>query len=183
MTGNPPKTWHRPPILAAGSALAAASMALATLATHTPAWLLWNASPSVPEGLYLVSAAGRLRPGDMIVTTLPPEVRTLAAERRYLPADVPLIKPVAGLPGQTVCRSGAVVSIDGKPLAMALTRDRQRRTLPTWIGCRKILSDEVFLMNPAVPDSFDGRYFGPIDRRLIIGRATALYTSNANSRR
>jgi len=24
------------------------------------------------------------------------------------------------------------------------------------------------------PQSFDGRYFGPVDRRLVIGRATML---------
>lgn len=45
-----------------------------------------------------------------------------------------------------------------------------------WQGCRRIGEDEVFLMNGAVPDSFDGRYFGPISTTAIIGKAHLLWT-------
>jgi type IV secretory pathway protease TraF len=31
-------------------------------------------------------------------------------------------------------------------------------------------------MNPTVPDSLDGRYFGPLPVASIVARATPLYT-------
>ena len=31
-------------------------------------------------------------------------------------------------------------------------------------------------MNSSVPDSLDGRYFGPIQTRTVTARATPLYT-------
>jgi type IV secretory pathway protease TraF len=31
-------------------------------------------------------------------------------------------------------------------------------------------------MNPDVRDSLDGRYFGPIPARTVIGKATPIYT-------
>ena len=50
------------------------------------------------------------------------------------------------------------------------------RALPVWHGCRTIAPGEVFLMNPAVPDTLDGRYFGPLPPRPIVGRADPLWT-------
>jgi type IV secretory pathway protease TraF len=34
-------------------------------------------------------------------------------------------------------------------------------------------------MNPGVPDSFDGRYFGPLHVSAIIGKAIPLYITGA----
>ena len=86
------------------------------------------------------------------------------------------MKRVAALPGQQVCRAGVHVSVDGIAMAEALTRDRLGRDLPIWQGCRRIATDEIFLMNWSVGDSLDGRYFGPVSRGSVIGRATPLYT-------
>jgi type IV secretory pathway protease TraF len=61
-------------------------------------------------------------------------------------------------------------------MGMALAHDRQDRALPVWQGCRTISQDEVFLMNWDEPVSLDGRYFGPIPLRAIIGRAEPLWT-------
>jgi type IV secretory pathway protease TraF len=38
-------------------------------------------------------------------------------------------------------------------------------------------------MNPSVPDSLDGRYFGSLPARDVIGRATPLYTDEAGDGR
>ena len=40
--------------------------------------------------------------------------------------------------------------------------------MPVWQGCRRIGDDELFLMNFDVPDSVDGRYFGPFPRGSVI---------------
>ena len=86
------------------------------------------------------------------------------ATRRYLGVGVPMIKHVAALPGQTVCRSKRRVRIDGALVATARRMDSQSRTLPVWSGCHRVTRNEVFLLNANVSDSFDGRYFGVLPR-------------------
>jgi len=161
-----------------------AGLSLAVMGTIevTPR-LLWDVSASVPVGLYAVRPAGRLAIGDMVAVTPPRPLARFLAERHYLPLDTPLMKRVMGLPGQRVCRIGDAVSVDAVPLGDALDRDRRGRPLPVWQGCRRIASGEAFLMNPAVPDSLDGRYFGPLPAATIIGTATPLYTDEAGDGR
>jgi type IV secretory pathway protease TraF len=101
------------------------------------------------------------------------------AARRYLPLDMPLLKYVGALPGQTVCRQRLFVSVDGLHVATALPRDHTLRPLPVWQGCRLLKPSEIFLLNPTVPDSFDGRYFGVLPRDTVTARAVPLWTERA----
>src|SRR3546814_17453863 len=82
-----------------------------------------------------------------------------------------------------VCRIGARVTVNGVAMGEALDRDRLGRELPVWQGCRLIADGEIFLMNWSVEDSLDGRYFGPISTRSIIGRATPVWTDEDGSGR
>ena len=138
--------------------------------------LIWNASPSVPLGLYSIEPARHLEITDLVAVRTPEPLASFMAERRYLPRGVPLMKRVAGLTGQRVCRNGAYITIDGIDMGEALVRDRAGRALPSWQGCRRIADGEIFLMNWAAPDSMDGRYFGPLATNSIIGRAIPLWT-------
>ena len=106
----------------------------------------------------------------------PEPLAAFLAERGYLACGVPLLKRVAALPGQTVCRVEGAVTVDGIAMGEALARDRFGRPLPVWQGCRIVAPDELFLMNFDIGDSLDGRYFGPLARSAVIGRATPLYT-------
>jgi conjugative transfer signal peptidase TraF len=138
--------------------------------------LIWNASASMPIGFYTIAPAERLDVTDLVVVNAPEPLASFLAERHYLPLGVPLLKRVAALPGQQVCRRGAHVTVDGIDMGDALARDRLGRELPTWQGCRRIADDEVFLMNWWVEDSLDGRYFGPLPATSIVGRALPLWT-------
>ena len=68
-----------------------------------------------------------------------------------------------------------MITVDGRVKAEALDRDTRGRPLPVWQGCQKIALHEIFLLNIGVPDSLDGRYFGPLLDTTIIGRATPLW--------
>jgi conjugative transfer signal peptidase TraF len=146
-----------------------------------PAWLalppklVWNATASVPTGLYAVRPANRLRVGDLAVIAPPGLIARYLAAGGFLPLGVPLIKPVAAGPGQQVCRSGAALTVDGRTLGRALARDHLGRPLPQWRGCRVIAAGELFFMNPARGDSLDGRYFGPLPASSVLGRAMPLW--------
>ena len=143
---------------------------------HVAPRLIWNASASTPIGLYAIHPAEHLEVTDLVAVGAPDPLAGFLAERGYLPLGAPLMKRVAGLPGQEVCRTGGAITVDGNEMGTALERDRLGRPLPVWRGCRRILSGEVFLMNWDVRDSLDGRYFGPIQASSIIGRATPLWT-------
>ena len=143
---------------------------------HITPRLIWNASASTPVGLYAITRSPRLEVTDLVAVNAPEPLASFLAERGYLPRGVPLMKRVAALPGQQVCRTGTHVTIDGIAMGDALARDRLGRDLPIWQGCRRIAGNEIFLMNWSVEDSLDGRYFGPVSASSIIGRATPLYT-------
>ncbi|MES2443360.1 MAG: S26 family signal peptidase [Pseudomonadota bacterium] len=130
--------------------------------------LVWNASASVPVGLYSARPARTAKLGDLVAAHAPAPVALLMAERHYLPLRVPMLKHVAGVAGQTVCRTGLTILVDGKRVAEARLQDRLERPLPRWSGCRTLRPGEVFLLNPASPGSFDGRYFGPVPARGIV---------------
>ncbi len=154
-----------------------ASSAIAvTTWIDAPTKLIWNASASTPIGFYSVEPAKRLEVTDLVAVAAPEPIASFLADGGYLPRDTPLLKRVLGLPGQTVCRSGVLISVDGVAMGTALQRDRIDRPLPDWQGCRIVADGEIFLMNWDVPDSLDGRYFGPIPASAVIGRALPLWT-------
>jgi conjugative transfer signal peptidase TraF len=144
--------------------------------TPMPTKLIWNASASAPIGLYTVAPADRLYVPDLVAVDPPEPLANFLADRGYLPQGVPLMKRVLAVSGQTVCRTGLVITVDGIEVGTALERDRAGRDLPVWQGCEWIPNGAVFLMNWQVHDSLDGRYFGLTPTSQIIGRAVPLWT-------
>lgn len=155
----------------------------ATMAIQMPTKLIWNATASAPIGLYAIAPADRLDVPELVAVTPPEPLAAFMVARGYLGGGVPLMKRVAGLPGQRVCRTDRAVTVDGVAMGDALDRDRIGRVLPVWQGCRVIASGELFLMNGDVRDSLDGRYFGPIPASAVIGRALPLWTDGGGDGR
>ena len=135
--------------------------------------VVWNASASVPVGLY-VRASETIRRGDFALVCTPDAAAILAAERGYLPVGVPLVKHIVAVAGDDVCAMKLAVSVNGKIVANQLRADRAGRPLPRWNGCRRLSQGEYFLLAEA-PDSFDSRYFGPVPSANIIGRLVPLW--------
>jgi conjugative transfer signal peptidase TraF len=158
-------------------ALAATAVLLPTAAASPPPLLIWNVSASVPIGLYLVVPNGRTRAGDIAAVRLPDEAGRLAAGRGYLPLDMPLLKPVAAVSGDEVCAAEDALVINGKPAARRYRNDTAGRPLPAWNGCIRLSEDQVFLLARASRSSFDSRYFGPVGRDRLIGRARLIWSA------
>ncbi|MGQ0581903.1 MAG: S26 family signal peptidase [Reyranella sp.] len=132
---------------------------------------MWNASASVPVGLYRLQSTDQ-RYITELVAVLPSEpLSTFLVDGNYLPPGVPMLKHVLALPGQIVCRHGFTVLVDAIAMGVARERDGRGRPLPAWQGCRVVAQGELFLMNWQSADSLDGRYFGPILASAVIGRA------------
>lgn len=147
---------------------------LATIGWLPRPRLIWNASASAPIGLWSVTPGAPVDRGDMVVAQLAAPWRSLAARRHYLPANVPLIKRVAAIAGDHVCANDGGIFVNGALVAVPRSTDRAGRAMPRWRGCTRLADDAVLLLLDG-PDSFDGRYFGPTERRFIIGKVSPLW--------
>ena len=137
--------------------------------------IVYNASKSAPRGWYAISQTQDVRRNDYVLARLPKEAEALADARGYLPSGIPILKRVAAGPGQSACMRNGTASVDGLVVGEALRMDGRRRLLHPWNECRP-LADEFFLLGDGSAASFDSRYFGPVSRALIIGRASPLWT-------
>ena len=161
------------PLLTTASA---ATVLLISMAWRPIPRVAWNASESVPVGLYRVHQIGKLVVNDLVIAMPPEPLATFLVDGGYLPRGVPLIKPVLAVAGQTVCRAGFNIFVDGIEIGTARERDARGRLLLDWQGCRVLAHGDIFLMNPHEPASLDGRYFGMLSVSSIIGRAVPLLT-------
>ena len=149
---------------------------LATIDWPPTPRVIWNATASVPVGLYGVRPTQHFAVNDIVIAIPPEPWAHILAERRLLPHGIPLIKKIAAVARQTVCRVGLLVLVDGVVIGNARATDTCGRSLPVWQGCATIQNNDLFLMNTNEPASFDGRYFGPVPTSSIEGRAIPLWT-------
>ena len=182
-TAPPPRLRVRARLVLAGlSACGLAALAWASFVHPLPR-LIYNPSDSVPMGWYRVDPLNHrpgslprpLSVGSIVLASLPPDAAALAAQRRYLPAGVPLLKRVGAIAPQEVCIAGSSVRIDGVPSAAVLRADRLGRPLPSWRQCRRLRPGELFLLSRTNPASFDSRYFGPVSASAVIGVARPVW--------
>jgi len=152
-----------------------AVLLLSTVGGATPHYI-WNASNSVPIGLYRLQPATTLTVTELVAVQPPDLLAAFLDLNGYLPIGVPMLKRVLALPGQTVCRRGLTIAVDGIDFGQAQERDRRGRRLPVWDGCRLIPDGDIFVMNWQSTESLDGRYFGPLPASAVIGRAVPVWT-------
>jgi conjugative transfer signal peptidase TraF len=156
--------------------LGGAVVLVAPIVLETTPIYIWNASESVPIGLYRLRPADNLFVTELLVVQPPEPLATFLDLNGYLPVGVPMLKRVLALPGQTVCRSGLTVSVDAIEIGEARERDGRGRPLPKWRGCRVVGEGELFVMNWQSADSLDGRYFGFLPASAVVGRALPVWT-------
>jgi conjugative transfer signal peptidase TraF len=154
------------------------ALVLAPLWSHPDVRFIWNASASVPVGLYRIVPGDHVDVTDLAVVRPPNDLAAFLDDRRYLPRGLPLIKRVLALSGTMVCRRGTAIIAYDEIYGQALARDTRGRPLPDWQGCRTLGPGEAFFMNWDSPDSFDSRYFGPLPVTTIVGRAIPLWTTD-----
>ncbi len=136
--------------------------------------LIWNRTHSAPIGLYRLSS-DPVSLGDWALMSASSDPARWAQNRGFVGPNWPLLKRISALPGDEICRIGAMISINGEPVASALASDTRGRLLPVWTGCAILSEDQVFLLN-AHPRSLDGRYFGPASVSDLDGVAVEVLT-------
>ena len=140
--------------------------------------LIWNASASVPIGLYAVHPVGVHHVGELVLVRPPEALASFLQERGYLAMGVPILKHVLALPGQSVCRTGRTITVDGddrgrcarprssrtKPARLAGLPDRRGwRGLPDELAVRELVRRS--LLRPAARFDHRRSRHSPLDRK------------------
>lgn len=150
-----------------------ANAALPEFKTKPP--VILNETPSMAKGAYVrVGEVDDLKSGDIIAMPMNSAARNYLVKKLGYPEDTMLIKRVAGLSGDLVCRQGSVVTINKRTL-VAASSDRQGIPLTAWHGCRTLSINDVFMLGDH-PSSYDSRYFGPVSRSELAGIYRAAVT-------
>ncbi len=145
-----------------------------------------NMTKSLPRGVYFLTKARKndIKKGDIVTFTLPPELRTMALERKYLhkssfsssvPSD--LMKKVEGTTGDHVKINKEGVFINGSLLKNSAQRpaDGLGQALPA-ITLDKVLEEgEYIMMSAERVKGFDARYYGIVTQDLIHRAGKPLY--------
>ncbi|MBV8634295.1 MAG: conjugative transfer signal peptidase TraF [Burkholderiaceae bacterium] len=135
-----------------------------------------NTSKSIALGIYWTSAEP-VRKGAYVLLC-PPQVGVIEEARRrgylaygFCPGNYGyLMKKVFAVAGDTVDIGDAGVSVNDLllPFSMPLKHDTAGRPLPRYQASHFVIGNsELLLMSDASSTSFDGRYFGPVNRSQI----------------
>lgn len=137
---------------------------------------VWNATPSMPKGLYYLSYSNTIKPGDIVYFPIPDRVKKLVVdERKWLKANCSLMKPVVAVEGDFVCVNGTSLQVRGI-IGPVSSVDSLGRPLPAISWCGPLQKGQLFVGDISNPHSFDSRYFGPIEIQDIKGVATPVWT-------
>ena len=143
-----------------------AAMAMASTVANRQ--IVINTSPSVQPGLYVRSTEPP-RVGAIVDFRIPPSARQYVFARTgNSGADWYILKPVVAGPGDRVDTMGECLVINGRRLGpMPSQTDDGGRPLPVWRENRVLAQDEFFVFSNRIPNSFDSRCYGPIQRQHI----------------
>lgn len=128
--------------------------------------VIYNASPSMPQGFYTRINASIVR-GSIVTVRARDAAPAYASARGFIDANDRFLKRVVASSGDMVCAHGEIVVVNRTTIIERQTLDSAGRALPSWSGCRR-LADEVLLIGDTA-DSFDSRYWGPIATQEIEG--------------
>jgi conjugative transfer signal peptidase TraF len=166
--------------------VAGACSALALWGVAGALGLRVNTTRSIAPGLYVVTGEP-LHAGAYVLACPPPVQPFLEAHARHYiaPGVCPggmayLMKRAAALPGDRVEFTDAAVLVNGHvlPGTARVRADSAGRPLPQPASASAVLGDEVLLLGDVNPRSFDGRYFGPVERAQVLAVIRPVFTWN-----
>ena len=143
-----------------------------------------NTTPSIPVGVYRLTNEPLVKGVYVLFCPPPAAVFDMAKARGYLGAGYcpggygQLMKKILAVQDDVVSIGTDGVQVNGQllPLSAPIKTDGGGRLLPDYKASRVLDSAEVLLMSDSNIGSFDGRYFGPIQRSQIQGVIRPIFT-------
>lgn len=169
-----------------GAVFLSAAAVLASLAAGLGGLLglRLNLTESLPTGIYRTITEAP-RGGSVVMVCLPLEAAEFARARGYLgPGSCPggvrgLGKIVLATAGDVVAHREEGLSVNAAPIpdSRALPRDSRGRTLAHHPWGEYVLGPrQLWLFSPYRPNSYDSRYFGPVDSSEVVSVLTPVWT-------
>lgn len=144
-------------------------LALLIVVVLTHHWkLAYNYTNSLPQTLFAIHLGQKnIERGDY-VAFYPPKTATAGNE-------MPFVKKVVCLPGESIRTYGQQIFCEDKPVAVAKKVSLKGEPLQKIQD--QVLGEEDYFVLGTHPDSFDSRYsnFGPINRCRFIGKAYPIF--------
>jgi conjugative transfer signal peptidase TraF len=143
-----------------------------------------NTTPSIPLGLYQLTSEPLVKGAYVLICPPPSLVFVMAKARGYVGAGFcpggygQLIKRLVAAKDDQVTINAEGVAVNGQrlPLSKPIKLDGGSRPLPHYVKSWVLDSDEVLVMSDSNSGSFDGRYFGSIQRSQIEGVIYPVFT-------
>src|SRR5215471_5291976 len=133
-------------------------------------WVRLNMSQSAPGGFYwLAPVEVPLMRETLVVLPVPPSVQP------WLSRWTKLLKPVAGVPGDSVCIAEHHLFINGWWHGQILEEAHGKPLPQLPDGCQTVPEGHVFLATP-FSRSIDSRYFGMVPVTALTAAAKPLLT-------
>jgi len=131
-------------------------------------------SESMPKGFYLVYPAQKITMGEVVVFHPPKFAADFLVSHHWLPNNHWMMKHVVATPGDFVCNAHDTLTVNHHAIAPLQQFDSHGERLPVHHFCRTLQPHQYLMVSTRVKNSYDGRYFGPVEREQIKGRALKL---------
>ena len=136
--------------------------------------LVFNITPSMPEGIYLKTHSS-IKRGSIVLVCLDKEQTQLGLARHYLIEGdkncnntVPLIKRVIAVPQDNVLLADDSVTVNGKKYPYpTFYQDSAHRPLPVYPRGEYLNTTGYWLLGTTDAHSWDSRYWGPVPQRAL----------------
>jgi len=175
-------------------ALPSIRLLLALAATLIVFFLLSHAgfrlqsSTSGPRGIWQFKDSTIVR-GSWVAICSTPDIAALSRHRGYLGPGpcaggvAPMLKRVVAMAGDVVDLAPAGMAVNGQQVQQTAIRsaDKAGRSLPhpPW-GTHAVQPGTIWVANPQA-DSFDSRYFGPVDMSKVLSVVDAVLVEKARA--
>jgi type IV secretory pathway protease TraF len=129
--------------------------------------LIWNATPSAPVGLYLVTGK-TLETGRRVAVRPPQAVRELGVRYRLMRSDDLLIKTAAARSGDVLCEREGRLERNGLDIGGRGPVGPGPGLFASGAPCRRLRPGELLLLGDG-ERSWDGRSFGLVSEHEVVG--------------
>ncbi len=131
--------------------------------------VIFNVTHSEKYGFYVLHehSPAQYRRGMTVVFPVPAPFAKMVYGRHWESPGIPLLKRIWGLAGDRVCIGNKGATVDGRRLGPVYSHDSLGRPLPRIRGCFTVPRGYFFPGSNFIPNSFDGRYIGPVPLTAI----------------
>lgn len=143
--------------------------------------LLINISPSLKEGLY-IKISGDLHRGDTVSFCLHEPYMSIALKNGYIAKGIrchgsdPLLKKIVAIPGDHVILSDNSIIINGITYAYKTLYYSNNQLIKVYPRGDYPNTSGYWLIGTNAINSWDSRYWGPINKNQIIAKVKPLMT-------